>query len=149
MAKNGILFILIIIIIGFGIGYSFLNDPEQPARQLVKLTLKEFAKNSVEIEEQFSTSRSLAKSVKDLTVAFTYLNEDVQVPIKMTVGNNQVVLLFSDKKSLLAGQTIILEPFTKNNVTHWYCINGNVLVRLRNRDCRIGNGILTADLLKQ
>ncbi len=148
MAKNIILFILIIIIIASGIGYSFLNDPEQPARQLVKLTLKEFAENSDELEKQFLTNTLLNENVKELTVAFTYLDKEFLVPIKMTVQKNQVTLLFDDEKSLLAGQTIILEPFKKDNLTHWYCINGNVLVRLRSRNCRIGNGILSSDLLK-
>jgi hypothetical protein len=148
MVKNVILLISIIGIIAFGIGYAFLNDPEQPARQLVKLTLQEFFNYAGELEEEYSAHSLLKENTKELLIVLTLSEKVTQESVKLTVENNQVTLLFNNENSILVGQTIILEPFNKNNQINWYCINGSVLVRLRNKDCRIGNGILTSDYIK-
>lgn len=147
MAKNGMLFIFIITIIVGGIAYTVVNDSEQPARELVKLTLKEFAKNAAELESQYLTDSLLTDQRSQFIV--TLENEGIieEISVKMTVQDNKVTLLYTNESLLLAGQTVVLEPFKKGEQVRWFCINGNVLVRLRDKECRIGNGILTSEFL--
>jgi len=148
MAKNLSIFVLLVLIIATGIGYSFYSDPELPAQQLVRKTLQEFANKSERIEREFESSGKMPSISKNLTVKFTGFDKPEQnLSVNMKVSANFVTLFFPAQAPLLADQTIILEPFEKNGQIRWKCLDGTVLVRYRNKDCRIGKGISRHDFL--
>ena len=148
MAKNLSIFVFLVLIIAAGIGYSYYSDPELPAQQLVRKTLKEFANKSESIEREFESRGKMSSSSKNLTVKFVDANKSEQnLSVKMRVVANSVTLSFPARAPVLADQTIILEPFEQNGQIRWKCLGGSVLVRYRNKDCRIGKGISRQDIL--
>jgi len=148
MAKNISIFLFLIVLIGGGIGYSFYSDPELPAQKLFSLTLKEFARNSESLEKEFEAKGRLNPSTRTLRVAFEQADTaESEVLLNMNIGSNSVTLTYSTQASILASQSIILEPYKKNSQVRWKCINGTVLVRYRDKNCRLGYGIARSELL--
>jgi len=148
MAKNLSIFLFLIVLIGGGIGYSFYSDPELAAQKLFNLTLKEFARNSESLESEFEAKGRLTSSTRTLRVDFEHADmADSEVLVNMSIGSNNVTLTFSDQGSILSNQTIILEPYKKDSQVRWKCINGTVLIRNRDKNCRLGYGIARSELL--
>jgi len=148
MAKNISIFSFLIVIIGGGIGYSFYSDPELPAQNLFSLTLKEFARNSEPLENEFATKGRLTSATQTLEIKFDQADtSESLVLVNMSISSNRVILTFSSQASVLPNQTIILEPYKKDSQIRWKCINGTVLVRYRDKNCRLGYGISRSELL--
>ena len=148
MAKNISIFLFLIVVIGGGIGYSFYSDPELPAQQLFSLTVKEFVRNSESLENDFEARGSLTPATRTLRVEFESAgNIENEVLVNMRVSTNRVVLTFPIQTSILPDQTIILEPYKKDANIRWKCINGTVLIRNRDKNCRLGYGISRTELL--
>lgn len=162
MAKNIILLLTLIAIVGGGIGYAFYSDPDQASIQLFDQTMIEFAKNAQNLESQYEKNGFLIESEKILHPDFTGLQEsNDRLMVNMIVAKQQVSLVFSDGEWPLANQSIILEPFLPENISQedsaptvssgnkqvrWKCLSGSVLVRFRSKNCRLGYGVLSAEL---
>jgi hypothetical protein len=143
----------IIVVVLAGFGYVILSDPELPAAGLFKATLKEFSKHSRSLDSQFKASESLRASSKSLSVKFSTSENPLQSSqlagqyrVKMTVSSMFVSLVFVDADGPLRNQSIVLEPFIKDNLVKWKCINGSVLARVRTKNCRLGYGHSTSEM---
>ena len=148
MAKNTPILLFLILVIGGGIGYSFYSDPELPAQKLFSLTLKEFARNSESLENEFETKGSLTTSTRTLRVEFEQADiAESEVLVNMNISSSSIALTFAIQAGVLSSETIILEPYIKDSQVRWKCINGTVLVRYRDKNCRLGYGIARSELL--
>lgn len=152
MIKNVILFLVLVAVIGGGIGYSFYSDPEQASIQLFDQAMNQFAKQAENLEIQYEKNGALSESTKILKLdTITSQESDANLVVHMTVASQYVTLVFSDGNWPLANQSIILEPFIPESSfldksVRWKCISGSVLVRLRNKNCRLGYGVSSSKL---
>lgn len=122
-----------------GISYSYYSSPEQPSVQIVDKALDEFMRLAIPLEQTFIETQSITKIDKSLSVKLS--SDPINYLVTMTVVSNKVLLTFPDDATLIAGKTVLMEPQIKDNKVLWKCINGSLLVRLRPRDCRLGNGL--------
>lgn len=127
-----------LLIVG-GISYSYYSAPEQPSVQIVDKALNEFMQLAIPLEQTFFETQSITNIDKSLSVNLP--SDPNSYLVTMQVVSNKVLLTFPDNATLIAGQTVLMEPQIKDNKVLWKCINGSLLVRLRPRDCRLGNGL--------
>jgi hypothetical protein len=166
--KSLILFLLISAVVGAGVGYAVFSDPELPSVKLFEDTMKAFAKKSGYLEKQFLEKGSLSAQESQLSVHFSAAKDgEKDIKLTMKISPKLVILRFPDfqlenasnneqneklaqqdteKTISLSGQSILLEPYIKDEQVRWKCIEGSVLVRLRSKDCRLGYGVLTTEL---
>jgi hypothetical protein len=133
------IFLVAVAIIAGGLGYSFFSAPEQPTHQLVKAALDQFELDSLDLESQFQKNQRFSDFNSSINIDISSRTESFKV--NMQGSNSKVLLTFPANAGLVANQTILLEPFIKESEVRWKCINGTVLVRLRPKPCRIGNGL--------
>ena len=146
--KNLVIFIFIAILVAIGIMYSVFSDPELESKRIFEQAISEFAKNAGGLETQYKKDAALPVSSKILRLDGVDNQNDASgadPSIKMQVFAQYVVLTFSEGEWDVANQTVVLEPFLKAKQLRWKCINGSLLVRLRSKDCRLGNGILISE----
>ena len=135
-------------IVAAGIGYAIFTDPEYPIIRLVNQAIRGFAQNAGGLENQFRARASLPISTNQLSLDFVDADDQInKLAVDMLISSQFVTLVFPDTDSPLANQTIILEPYIKNEQIRWKCIDGSVLIRFRSKDCRLGYGILISELL--
>ena len=152
MIKNILLPLILVAVIGGGIALAFYSDPEQASIKLFDQAMTEFSKNAENLEKQYQKNGSLSETTKILSLDTTALQQnEAKLVVNMTVARQYVTLVFSDGNWPLANQSIILEPFipensSKDKSVRWKCISGSVLIRFRNKNCRLGYGILSSEL---
>ncbi len=144
MLKNIVIFVLISCTLGVGIGYAIYSDPELASKQLFDRTIKAFAQNASALNLQYRNDQALTVLERELEVGDTESTGE-NLSVQMKVSKKSVQLIFPDGDGALSNQTIILEPFLKENVLRWKCHNGSVLMRLRSKNCRLGYGILITE----
>jgi len=147
MARNLIVFLTLLGVISAGIFYAVQSDPEYNSLRLFEQTLQKFSQGSNELEAQFTQKGALIPSSSEFIVNFVADSGNI-LPITVTkiVNERIVTLVLADGDWPLSNQTIVLEPFIKESQLRWKCIEGSVLVRNRNKNCRLGYGIVTSEL---
>ena len=110
--------------------------------------LKGFAQKAKSLENEYKTSQNMVERASEFEIGFqSPLGESVRETVTMEVSSQQVTLRIPDQSQVLAGQTIILEPSLTDGILRWKCINGNVLARVRTKNCRVGDGETLAAML--
>jgi hypothetical protein len=153
MAKNLTAVLILVLLLAGGIGYAIFSAPEMPEHRLFNLALKQFSKNAASLEKQFIKQGVISAETKTLSVDYVDLEKvKTSIAVKMSVAHNQVQLYFGEGNTAFANNTVILEPYfprgdvNKKNI-RWKCIAGSVLIRFRSKDCRLGQGIDTKEVL--
>lgn len=150
MSKNLVVVFFLVVIIGAGFGYVILSDPELNEQRLFDSAIAQFAKSAEPLEKQYFASQPLAATTQQFQLDFKdQQNKPSTIPLTLSVANSLVTLSFGDGDSLQANQTIMLEPFVKDQKIRWKCLDGSVLIRLRSKECRLGQGISTAKILSE
>ncbi|TQV85480.1 pilin [Aliikangiella coralliicola] len=150
MAKTFTIAILLVASIIAGLFYAIYSDPERHDHQLFELAIKTFANNAEKLEQEFQSSGTLPAISQTHSLSFTDLtNTQSTISLDMRVTGNAITLQFGDGESLLANQSILLEPFIANSKIRWKCIGGSALIRLRTKACRLGEGIQTQEIVSQ
>jgi hypothetical protein len=145
--KSFILLLLLLGVIGGGVGYSLLNSPDFTSQLMFKQILKSFANKAIEFESQFRKQQSMEPQQKELLVEFqTPFGDRLSEKLQLVVSKNIITIKIPNSSSALAGQSIVLEPVINENVLRWKCINGDVVIRVRSKNCRLGNGETLADM---
>ncbi len=139
--KNLIIVLFLVLLIGAGVGYSMLTSPDFAPQIMFKQILKEFAASAKDINAQFKSTQRMQQQQVELPVRFQLpLGESINISIDMQVDAHRVVLKVPNDSPYLTGQQIILEPAVTLNEVRWKCINGDVVARVRSKNCRLGNG---------
>ena len=155
MAKNLGAILLLLLLLAGGIGYAIFSAPELPEHRLFNLAIKQFSKNALSLELQYIKQGAISSKAKELNVDYNDLDKvQTSISVKMSVANNQVTLSFGEGNTAFANQTVVLEPYfprgdTEKENIRWKCIGGSVLIRFRSKDCRLGPGIDTREILQQ
>ena len=139
--KNLIVIFTIVAVILIGVGYSLVTSPDYAQQKLFAQALKGFAEKAGNLQREFLSRQNLAEQQLSITVNFeVLLGERVNQIIKAEVFSQRVVLRFSEQSPLFSGQSVILEPVVDNQTVRWKCINGDVVTRVRTKNCRTGVG---------
>lgn len=147
--KSFILVFTIVLIILSGIGYSIVTSPDYAQQRLFAEALKGFASKAGSLQQELIKNQRLTDQHQSITVDFKLLlGERVNQSIKMEVANQRVVLRFSEQSNLLSAQSVILEPLIIDGSVRWKCINGDVITRVRSKNCRTGVGETLESMLQ-
>ena len=142
MAKNLTITVALILVFAAGIGFAIYQDPERKEHQLFLQAIQQFALQAENIEKQFLSNQLLPPFNNTLQLDYADIQDSSgQIELNATMVNNQVTLRFGDGDSLLANQTIILQPVIEQQQVKWKCLNGSVLLRFRIKACRLGETV--------
>ena len=150
MSNNFATAIILIAVIVGGLYYAIYSDPEYHDHQLFDQAINTFANNAKELEQQFQSSGDLPLLSRKFTLSFIDQSDNQSnITLEMNVIHNAVTLTFGDAESALANQSILLEPFVSKNQVRWKCLGGSALIRLRSKECRLGEGINIQEIATQ
>ena len=139
--KNLMIVFIIILVVFSGIGYSLVTSPDYAQQKMFAEALKGFAEKAGNLRTEYLKDQSLTEQKRSISIDFqVFLGERVNQSISMEVLSQRVILRFSEQNQQMPGQTIVLEPSIDKGAVRWKCINGDVVTRVRTKNCRTGVG---------